>query len=60
MLALAEDGACIVRVLDDAGPSSVYQCRRAGRVVAEAPTLGILAEMLDQIEHAVRPADRGS
>lgn len=51
MLALADDGACIVRVVNDAGPSTVYQCRRAGRVVAEAPTLGILAEML---EHAVR------
>lgn len=53
MLALADGGACIVRVVDVAGPSTVYQCRRAGRVVAEAATLGNLAELLDQLEDAV-------
>jgi hypothetical protein len=51
MLALADGGACIVGVVNDAVPSTVDQCRRAGRVVAEASTLGILAEML---EHPVR------
>ena len=57
MLALAEDGACIVRIADnDADLGTVYQFRRAGRVVAEASTLGTLATMLDHLDQA---ANRG-
>lgn len=55
-LALADSGACIVRLANEDDGSTVYQCRRSGRVVAEAPTLGVLAEMLDRLDN---PANRG-
>ena len=45
-LGSADDGATVVLISYDRGRSQVYQYRRAGVVVAEAPTLRILAELV--------------
>lgn len=51
MLALADHGACILRVVNDtADGRTAYQYRLRGRVVAEAPTLNRLIELLHDVD----------
>ncbi len=45
-LACGDDGSAVVLVSTEGGRCQLYQYRRAGAVVAEAPTLRLLAELI--------------
>lgn len=48
-LGCAEDGSTVVLVRSEGGRNQLYQFRRSSAVVAEAPTLRLLAERIAEL-----------